>query len=429
MNKNIIHVYFARFGNWLSAQCINPISFLKKLSPRKSIAYGSIVIAAVLFGYFNLANRSVKPVVNAASHNAALAFADEELVEGKVVPLKHTSLSFAAPGVVEELLAAEGDSVQAGETLAVLKGKQQAEAAIRTAEYEVLAANQELEAFTDRAAVDTASAQLELARAKTKLDDAQENRERQEYRLTSDLTLNTIHANYMLAEDELRKANDEFAGLKDRAVNDLERAAALSKLSAAQQKRDKTLSNLNEALKKPDANKVGEADARLALAKAAFNDAQKQFNKVKDGPDSEKLKILQEKLRSAKAHLAAAQAGLDNLYLRAPFSGVILGVDIKSGEAVNLNPVIHVADTTAWMVETTDLNELEIVGVQEDTPAIITIDAIPDLELAGKVVRINRFGEDRDGDILYTVTIALDQPDPRLMWNMTAFVRLLTHAQ
>jgi hypothetical protein len=108
---------------------------------------------------------------------------------------------------------------------------------------------------------------------------------------------------------------------------------------------------------------------------------------------------------------------------------VILGIDIKPGEAVNLNPVIHAADTTGWMIETTDLNELEIVGVREGTPAVITIDALPGLELAGKVVRINRFGEVRDGDILYTVTIALDQPDPRLMWNMTAFVRLLTHAQ
>ncbi len=429
MNKNIIPAYFTRFGNWLSARGVETINFLKMQSPRKSIAIGSILFAAALVGYFNLANRSAKPMGNAAGHNAAPAFADEELVEGKVVPLQYTSLSFAAPGVVEELLAAEGNSVQAGETLAVLKGKQQADAAIRTAEYEVLAAGHELKAFTDRAAVETASAQLEFARAQTELDDARENRERQEYRLTSDLTLNTIHANYMLAEDELRKANDEFAGLKDRSVNDLERAAALSKLSAAQQKRDKSLSNLNEALKKPDANKVGEADARLALAKAAYDEAQKQFDKVKDGPDPEKLEILQEKLRSARARLAAAQAGLNDLYLRAPFSGVILGIDIQPGEAVNLNPVIHVADTTSWMVETTDLNELEIVGIQENTPTIITIDALPDLELAGKVVRINRFGEDRDGDILYTVTIALNQPDPRLMWNMTAFVRLLTHAQ
>jgi HlyD family secretion protein len=429
MNKQIIQTHLIRFGNWFSAQSVNMINFLKKLSPRESIAFGSLLVAAVLFGYFNLAARSVKPLVNAAGHNAALALADEELVEGKVVPLQYASLSFAAPGVVEELQAAEGDSVKAGETLAVLKGKQQAEAVIRATEYEVLAASQELEAFTDRAAVETASAQLELARAKTELDNAQENRQRQEYRLTSDLTLNTIHANYMLAEDELRKANDEFAGLKDRAVNDLERAAALSKLSAAQQKRDRALSNLNEALKKPDAKKVGEADARLVLAKAAYDDAQKQFNKVKDGPDPEKLEILQEKLRSAKARLAAARASLDNLYLRAPFSGVILGIDIKPGEAVNLNPVIHAADTTGWMIETTDLNELEIVGVREGTPAVITIDALPGLELAGKVVRINRFGEDRDGDILYTVTLALDQPDPRLMWNMTAFVRLLTHAQ
>jgi hypothetical protein len=81
--------------------------------------------------------------------------------------------------------------VKTGEILAVLKGKDQAEVLSALTEYEVLAASQELEAFTRPAAVETASAQWNLPVPKPnwitpgKIVNP-------EYRLTSDLTLNTI---------------------------------------------------------------------------------------------------------------------------------------------------------------------------------------------------------------------------------------------
>ena len=51
---------------------------------------------------------------------------------------------------------------------------------------------------------------------------------------------------------------------------------------------------------------------------------------------------------------------------------------------------------------------------------IITLDAIPGLELPGEVVRINSVGKDKRGDINYTAVIKPLQEDPRLRWNMTA---------
>jgi HlyD family secretion protein len=44
------------------------------------------------------------------------------------------------------------------------------------------------------------------------------------------------------------------------------------------------------------------------------------------------------------------------------------------------------------------------------------------LELTGKVASIKGFGENRQGDIVYTVVVKLDTQDPRLRWNMTAKV-------
>ena len=55
---------------------------------------------------------------------------------------------------------------------------------------------------------------------------------------------------------------------------------------------------------------------------------------------------------------------------------------------------------------------------------MVTFDALPDLELTGRVSAVEPYGESRQGDIVYTVVVMLDRQDPRLRWNMTAKVSI-----
>ena len=87
-------------------------------------------------------------------------------------------------------------------------------------------------------------------------------------------------------------------------------------------------------------------------------------------------------------------------------------------------PVARIADTSTWQVETTDLTEINVVNVKEGDPVTITLDAISGLELTGKVQRIKGFGENKQGDIVYTIVVVLDKQDERLRWNMTAKVNI-----
>lgn len=87
-------------------------------------------------------------------------------------------------------------------------------------------------------------------------------------------------------------------------------------------------------------------------------------------------------------------------------------------------PVVQLADTAAWQIETNDLTELNIVKVSLGDHVIITFDALPGFELPGTVEQIEDFSENRQGDIVYTVTVQLDQQDPRLKWNTTASVSI-----
>ena len=53
---------------------------------------------------------------------------------------------------------------------------------------------------------------------------------------------------------------------------------------------------------------------------------------------------------------------------------------------------------------------------------LTSLDAIPDVELAGEVVRVKAVGENKRGDITYTVLILPRGQDERLRWNMTTAV-------
>ncbi|NJN82015.1 MAG: efflux RND transporter periplasmic adaptor subunit [Caldilineaceae bacterium] len=98
-------------------------------------------------------------------------------------------------------------------------------------------------------------------------------------------------------------------------------------------------------------------------------------------------------------------------------------MDINQGEQVSIGlPVLQLANLTSWEIRTEDLTELDIVGVEPGGTAAITFDAIPDLEMTGRIDRIRQIGTDQRGDIVYTVVVIPEQEDDRLLWNMTAVV-------
>jgi HlyD family secretion protein len=105
--------------------------------------------------------------------------------------------------------------------------------------------------------------------------------------------------------------------------------------------------------------------------------------------------------------------------------GTLALLDARVGERAQPGVVVaQVADLEHLQLRTDDLAEVNVVGLEEDAPVTITFDAIPDLTLSGKVVRIRPFGENRQGDIVYTVLVEPDEQDPRLKWNMTASVAI-----
>jgi HlyD family secretion protein len=176
---------------------------------------------------------------------------------------------------------------------------------------------------------------------------------------------------------------------------------------------------------------VNVAGAAVRRAEAAVRRAVAQLELLPDDAGPAELESAQADLRLAEAELAVAQSALAEAEvalrqteLRAPFAGTIVAIDISEGEqAAAGQPIITLADTSAWLIQTTDLTELQVVRVSVGDQATISIEALPGMELAGSVARIQARGTSDSAGVRFDVLVQLDEQRSELRWGMRATVR------
>ena len=203
------------------------------------------------------------------------------------------------------------------------------------------------------------------------------------------------------------------------------RAEALAQLASAKKERNRQEANLNWLLGLPDELEVDGADAALEYAQAQVDLAEKAWEEVKNGIDSDTLALAEARLKNAEAQLDAANTALKEMYLTAPFDGTVVSNDLFVGELVTpTSSVVVVGDLTEWQVESTDLTELDIVKIEVGDAVLVTFDALPDVEVRGKVKQIRNYGENLRGDVTYKIIVSLDENPEALLWNMTLVNRV-----
>ena len=124
--------------------------------------------------------------------------------------------------------------------------------------------------------------------------------------------------------------------------------------------------------------------------------------------------------------LKQAQMAVQQAQIVAPFDGVVTAVNITLGES---------ASTGSGAIQLADLGHLEIVVnmAEVDVPRIkvgeaaeISLDALPDAQLTGKVTEISPAGVLTQGVVNYPVTVALADPGNGVLTGMTANVNIVT---
>jgi RND family efflux transporter MFP subunit len=136
--------------------------------------------------------------------------------------------------------------------------------------------------------------------------------------------------------------------------------------------------------------------------------------------------IADDKVTQAQATLDGSRAALAQGTLSAPYAGTIVSVNVVPGEIVQPGEVVAViGELTHMQIETTDLSERDIAGVQVGQAASIQLKAFSQ-NLTGKVISIAPMGVESKGDIVFKVTIQLDQQPEGLLWGMTGTVNIKT---
>jgi multidrug efflux pump subunit AcrA (membrane-fusion protein) len=169
-----------------------------------------------------------------------------------------------------------------------------------------------------------------------------------------------------------------------------------------------------------------ELQASVAAAEAALRSAQaeaKYWIYPRNEPP-ERRQVANAQLRLAEAALEAEKAALAGATARAPFDGTVVAVNATPGQFVQPGDlVIVLGDLTDLQLETTDLGEDNIARVKIGQTASVRFEAFQQ-EFRGEVVAIAPMGETSHGDILYKVTIDLDDPPAGLLWGMSADVEI-----
>jgi RND family efflux transporter MFP subunit len=134
--------------------------------------------------------------------------------------------------------------------------------------------------------------------------------------------------------------------------------------------------------------------------------------------------IADDKVQQAQAALEIAQASLAQNTLTAPYDGTVVKINVVPGELVQATQVAIVIGTLDHLqIETTDLSERDIPKVKIGQSSKIHIKAL-DADFSGTVTAISPKSAEVGGDVVYKVTISLNDQPAGLLWGMSAEVEI-----
>ena len=381
-----------------------------------------IVVAVIVGGYFGwrgLQSRAVDAqILDLQTEAAARGLLTATVgATGRVRANQEAFLAFKTTGTVEMVNVEVGETVTRDTLLASLD-RESISPQIILAEADLVAAEKALDDLLE-SELARAQAQKTLAQARDALDDAEYMwRVRQEGNRASGETIAASEANLVLAQQEVDRAQDAYSKFSGRDADDPQRALARSNLAAARQKRDSILRNLNWYTGYPTELEQAMLDADLALAEAQLLEAERAWDRVKDGPNPDDIIATEARIAAAKATLAQAE-------VRAPFNGIIAAVEIKPGDQAQPGQTaIHLLDLSRLVIDV-DVSEVDINRIQVGQEVELRFDAVLDKTYHGEVVDVGLAGTYIQGVVNFTVSVELMDADAAIRPGLTAAVNIV----
>jgi HlyD family secretion protein len=343
------------------------------------IGFVVVILALLVLPRLSFANARTAAADSSAS---VVSLNVPETVEasGSLEAQPSAKLTWNTSGVVEEIYVKAGDQVREGDVMMTLNTTS-VSSSIISAQADLVTAQEELEDVLSTSDTD-------LAQAVVALKDAQEAYE---------------------------KADDYLVYLQNsQKVPQTETRSFIRQTRNGWRYETKTKTFKGPAPK----DWIIEAENDLALKKAELEDAQRAFDRLKDGPNAGDI-------TAAQAKVDAAQATVNSMSIIAPFDGEVLYVESQLGNVVSADAfALNVANLDQMYVEA-QVDESDIAKIEVGDQVSATLDAVPEVTLTGTVTAINPVGEDVSGLVKYTVRVDLDKVDENSSLPLNATVNVV----
>lgn len=236
---------------------------------------------------------------------------------------------------------------------------------------------------------------------------------------TADLELQLDQAEATLAGARARLAQISQGPSED------EIAVAAAQLELARINLQQAQSNYDRVAWRPDVGTLPQGPA-LQQAILEYQQAQANYNLTVQGPSQEEIAQAEAEVDRAEAALEQIQLQLDRAVLLAPFSGTVAEVLVQEGQTASPGmSAFRLLDLSSFPIEVS-VDEIDIGQIQIGQEAIVTLDALPGVELAGHVDSIASAASTEGGVVTYSVRVVLVENDPQLLVGMTANVAIET---
>jgi len=150
------------------------------------------------------------------------------------------------------------------------------------------------------------------------------------------------------------------------------------------------------------------AEIKLEMAEDTLDDMQNER-------DEDQIAILKKQVVAAEQSLEEARSALEVETIVAPFDGVVAEVNFEEGDVIPTPGVSQV--TIVRLIDTSSLelvvklDEIDVPGVALGQRAVITVDALPDVQLEGTVLSISPLPRVEAGVVSYNVKVGFEVPE------------------
>jgi HlyD family secretion protein len=318
------------------------------------------------FGTFTLwrslsPSSQAQPTENAAPKAKTVTALGYLEPQGKVIKLAAPSSSSGGNSRIEKLLVKQGDTVKAGQVVAILDSRDRLEASLAEAEEQVKVALSNLEVVKSGAKRgEINSQQAAIARiAAQREGDIQ----------AQQATIARLQMEVQNAQTESQRYEMLYTeGATNASLRDSKRLA----LAVAQR-------NLQEA--QAVINRI------QTTRSPELNEAQSTLDRISEVRTVD-IFASQAQVDRAIASVQQAKAQLDLAYVRTPQAGVVLEVNTRAGELVSSNGIVEIGQTNQ-MLAVLEVFEGDIVKVEKGKMVKLFGDSLPKA-LTGEVIEIGK---------------------------------------